>query len=389
MTSQLLDEYHILNTIIEQDKRVSSFKYALLRGTIEICQQYAHLEEETSDRVWYPLGLLVEKWIFYYYPIFESEFFIPQLNGEKGLDQDSKNISFRKPLSEIIEYYRTRGGISVFYSDYRKGNIPENLQETMRDLIRKIRWAIIDGPFQHLGHSQYDSYYSVFDWDRGRLHLPKTPISPEYLISYCGRYSVSPDLALLFKYFGSFILGEGSILNKWAEFTTQIGKAQGLSITREQMLNILGTGPDTEREQIQRVTRIYDTLISRQGEIPCVWSGHPLKTRGDIHIDHMLPFSLWKNNDLWNLMPAKTSVNAQKSDKIPSPDFITSRQEVICRYWETLEGAYPDTFQQEIVSSLTGRRTTAHQDWIQPAFSGLLEKSRYLIDIRGYTAWAL
>lgn len=35
MTSQLFDEYHILNTIIEQDKQVSSFKYALLRGTIE------------------------------------------------------------------------------------------------------------------------------------------------------------------------------------------------------------------------------------------------------------------------------------------------------------------------------------------------------------------
>ncbi|MFH0967953.1 MAG: hypothetical protein V1862_09760 [Methanobacteriota archaeon] len=284
MTSRLLDEYHTLNTIIEQDKRVSSFKYALLRGTIEICQQYAHLEEETEGRLWYPLGLLIEKWIFYYYPIFESESFIPQLNGEKELQQDSKNISFRKPLSEIIEFYRTRGGISVFYSDYRRGNIPDSLQETMRDLIRKTRWAIIDGPFQHLGHSQYGSHFSVFDWDRGRLHLPKTPISPEYLISNCGRYSVSPDLALLFKYFGSFILGEGSILNKWAEFTTQIGKVQGLSITREQMLNILGTGPETEREQIQRAGRIFETMICSQGSIPCVWSGYPLRIWKDIHI---------------------------------------------------------------------------------------------------------
>jgi hypothetical protein len=61
MTSWLLDEYQILNTIIEQDKHVSSFKYALLRVTIEICPQYAHLEEETDGRIWYPLGLLVEK----------------------------------------------------------------------------------------------------------------------------------------------------------------------------------------------------------------------------------------------------------------------------------------------------------------------------------------
>jgi len=85
MDPRLLETYHTLNTIIEQDRAVTSFKYALLRGTIEICQQYSHLAEPEGDRVWYPLGLLIERWIVYYYPLFESESFVPQLNGEKNL----------------------------------------------------------------------------------------------------------------------------------------------------------------------------------------------------------------------------------------------------------------------------------------------------------------
>ncbi|MBN1168078.1 MAG: hypothetical protein JXA44_13265 [Methanospirillaceae archaeon] len=294
MSSSLLDEYHTLNTIIEQDKRVSSFKYALLRAAIEICQQYDHLEEQKGDRVWYPIGLLIERWIFYYFPIFASDVFIPQLNGEKDLDYEKKHISFRSPLSDIIKNYsRQGGGITEFYADYRKGTIPDDLQETMRDLIRKMRKAIIEGPFEHLGQSQSgtkDAKFLVFDWDHERFRLPISPVNPEYLILHCGTFSFSKNLADLFKYFGSFILGEGSILNKWAQFTTQIGKAQGLSISREQMLQVLSSSPNTER-QVHLATQFYRDLLNRTGEVCCVWSGYPIRSDSDLHIDH--PASLF------------------------------------------------------------------------------------------------
>lgn len=31
-------------------------------------------------------------------------------------------------------------------------------------------------------------------------------------------------------------------------------------------------------------------------------------------IDHVIPFALWHNNDIWNLLPAAPAVNTQKSD---------------------------------------------------------------------------
>ncbi|HQE86631.1 MAG TPA: hypothetical protein PLX27_09260 [Methanolinea sp.] len=94
MDPRLLEEYRTLNTIIERDKAVTSFKYALLRGTIEICQQHAHLAEPGNGRIWYPLGLLIEKWILYYYPLFDHAQFVPQLNGERPRNQSAKKSLF-------------------------------------------------------------------------------------------------------------------------------------------------------------------------------------------------------------------------------------------------------------------------------------------------------
>ncbi|WP_048145888.1 HNH endonuclease domain-containing protein [Methanoplanus limicola] len=57
-------------------------------------------------------------------------------------------------------------------------------------------------------------------------------------------------------------------------------------------------------------------------------------------VDHMIPFSVWKNNDLWNLLPALNSVNSKKSDKIPSPALIEKRSDAITGYWDILHEKY-------------------------------------------------
>lgn len=62
-----------------------------LRGVIEICQQSSHLREDDGDQVSFPLGLLVEKWLLYYYPIFAAPTFIPQKNGETP-EQDAGRV---------------------------------------------------------------------------------------------------------------------------------------------------------------------------------------------------------------------------------------------------------------------------------------------------------
>lgn len=388
MEARLLEEYHTLNTIIERDRTVTSFKYALLRGTIEVCQQYSHLSEPEDERVWYPIGLLIEKWILYYYPIFESDHFIPQLNGEKKLDEQSKKILFRRDLTEIIEYYRLNGGMSAFYSDFRKGMLPPTLDCIMRNLISKVRVAITDGPIQHLGYSQHHAPYAVFDWDGGPLHLPPGSLSSADLIKNCGKFSLHRDLESLFKYFGSFIVGDGTLLHKWAEFTEGVAKKQGLIVEKKRMLEVLSRSPDTER-QTQEASRFYHQLLADTDGITCVWSGDLITTHKKLHIDHLLPFSLWKNNDFWNLMPAIAAVNMQKKDAIPSPLLLEKRKDVILDYWHLLADSYEDTFNREMRSALIGPNIVIEEEMMESAYLNLIEKSRYLIDIRGYSPWNL
>jgi hypothetical protein len=49
-----LAQYRRINTIIERDSADATYKYALLRGVTEICQQSSHLREDDGDQVSFP-----------------------------------------------------------------------------------------------------------------------------------------------------------------------------------------------------------------------------------------------------------------------------------------------------------------------------------------------
>ncbi len=383
-----LSAYQKINNIIERDSADATYKYALLRGVIEVCQQYGHLRQDDTgnDRVWFPLGLLVEKWILYYYPIFAAPAFIPQKNGEKPDTEPGNKVAFRKYFTPIIDYYRDRGGFSVFYNDYSRGLIPGEIQPAFRTLVREIRNTITIMPMKHLGFSQSKEHYSIFQYTKPLPRLPShREIDRGYLIEHGGSFSISRDLATIFEYFGSFISGEECILKKWAAFTASADKTK--TITEEAMLSLLGTTPTTERA-LADARAIYSSVIDRKGSISCAWSGKAISSSGAMHVDHLLPFSIWKNNDLWNLLPATGSVNNKKSNRIPDPEFLRSRKEPIIGYWDLLHDHWPHRFEREIEVSLLGMDAPG-SDWQDHAFTQLTEKTTYLITIRGYEPWSI
>ncbi|WP_128694039.1 HNH endonuclease domain-containing protein [Methanoculleus taiwanensis] len=379
-----LAEYRRINTIIERDSADATYKYALLRGVIEICQQSSHLREDDGDTVWFPLGLLVEKWLLYYYPIFAAARFIPQKNGETP-DQDAgKVVSFRKHFMPIIVYYKERGGMSVFYNDYIRSSIPAEIQPAFISLVKEIRKTITQMPMNHLGYSQSKRPYSVFDYTRPLPRLPNdSPVDRPYLIEHAGRFSLSRDLCTIFEYFGSFISGEECLLKKWAAFTAAADKTR--TVTEECMLSLLTAMPTTERA-VADARSIYRSVFEEEGSLTCVWSGKAISSPDAMHIDHVLPFSVWKNNDLWNLLPTLASVNAKKRDRIPDRSRLESRRECIIEYWDLLHDRSPHQFEKEISVSLLGPYAS-WTDWQDQAFERMMHKCAYLIDIRGYEAW--
>jgi hypothetical protein len=386
MPESSLEEYRKINLIIERDSTDATYKYALLRGTIEICEEFQHLGRIEEDKIWFPLGLLIEKWIFYYYPLIASERSIPQKSGETAEGSNHLRMAFRPLLSEVVEHYkRKEGGLSHFYNDYEKGSIPPEISGTFLSLCRKLRETITKMPMYHLGYSYSKMHNSIFQYEpkEGRLISSKT-MDRDFLIQNFGEYSISTDLNEVFLYFGGFISGENTLLLKWAKFSSE--RSNG-TISVADVMEVLTQTPETERDTWE-AQQFYRQLWARKERGACVWTGKQIHAFAGCHIDHLLPFSIWKNNELWNLMPALPEINEKKSDKIPSKRLLEKRKGTILHYWDLMMQYNPILMEKEIRISLIGR-VLDPEVWKEQAFEALKQKCQYLIDIRGYTEWDL
>ena len=384
MESFDLQNFKTINAIIERDSKDATYKFALLRGVIEISQEYQHLRTESGDRVSLPLGLLIEKWLLYYYPIIESQEFLPQLHGEKA-DSAHKRISFRPLFKKVTDYYAGKGGFSVFYNDYVNDSLSPEISQTVSELIGKLKTTITTMPMKHLGRSQEHRDFSIFSYNHDDRRIPAgMPVSQESVVHYSGTFSFRKDLFLVFQYLGSFISGDDSLVYQWAEFTS---KASGGSLAVASVMETLRTVPETSRA-VNEARQVYTKLYQNRHALECVWSGKPINDLALLHVDHMIPFAVWKNNNLWNLLPTLESVNGKKRDRIPSPKFIEKRSDTIVTYWDSMYEVYPKRFSREINLALTGLPEKM-PGWHDVALERLREKCDYLIEVRGFEAWTL
>ncbi len=374
-----------INYIIERDSKDTTYKFALLRSVIETVQYFDHLKIEDEKNVTFPLGLLIEKWIFYYYPLIEND--IPQKYGES---KSGRALTFKPYLVKLVDFYKDKGGISAFYLDYKNGNLPEEIRDTFLILTTELRNTITNMPMRYLGKSYFHKEYSIFKFnkDSGRIKKKNLQerIDREFLIKNFGTFSFPKELYVVFLYFGSFLNGTESIIYKWAEFSTNIDKTKNLTV--EKVLESLLTKPETDRD-VKLAKDIYKELIRKTGKIECVWSGQSITMR-NLNVDHVLPFSIWQNNDLWNLLPAHAKVNRDKKDKIPAPDFIYQRKDKIIHYWKIIHFVCRERFEKEIFTNLIGLdKSHVVKNLFEEGVKHLLQKAKYLIDIRGYEPWKL
>lgn len=367
------DVFSNISKIIERDSKTTTYKFALLRGVIDIIQDNSPFISFSKDRVQFPTGLLIEKWLLYYYPILESQTAIPQINGET-------NLAFENQFTKIISAYKTIGGFSAFYNDLKNKGILKNLQEDFLALAKKIGETVTRMPMKYIGRSLSNDYYSIFNFESGVRRRITNQIDIEFLVLNFGTFSIPKDYYEAFKVLGSFINGQDSILFKWAEFSVNASR-QNLSIAN--VVNEVLRSPITERE-IAESKKIYKEILRKEGNVFCVWTGRKIST---YDVDHMIPFSVWKNNDLWNLLPSEPKTNNQKRDKIPSPDLIEKRKDLILQYWILINESQAQRFKKEIQISLLGNNSFA--TWQQTGIKQLQSSCTYLISNRGYEEWKI
>ena len=65
---------------------------------------------------------------------------------------------------------------------------------------------------------------------------------------------------------------------------------------------------------------------------------------------------MWKNNDIWNLLPADPKINNTKRDLLPSLSLVKKRFDAkegsIRSYWELYAGAYPELLDHQLKNAL-------------------------------------
>ncbi|MGB5990291.1 MAG: HNH endonuclease domain-containing protein [Marinifilaceae bacterium] len=364
-----------LTHIINKDKKTATYKFALIRGVIESIHKYDHYCQIKDKKVSLPLGLMTLLWIKYYYPILSYKINIPQTTNPK--------LSFNDELKEVIKHYDKAIGYHDLIKQLNKGNCPESIADKIIALVKKINSTISRYPMQLIGESVgRQGEIFVYNEDRDYRKLNKNNLSINTIIKYCGTYTIDIDYYDTYKLLGAFINGENAIVFQWIDFSYRLMK--DTSINKSELFSIINTYDETKRTTTE-ATKFFTTNINKN-EIKCIWSGKTISK--DLNIDHIIPFSLWGNNDLWNLLPSKAKVNGSKRDRIPKSSLLNKQKHEILKYWKLLHSHYPDRFTNEITHALCGE-ISEDKNLFEQSFDGLKAKCEFLISEQGYDSWML
>ena len=125
-------------------------------------------------------------------------------------------------------------------------------------------------------------------------------------------------------------------------------------------------------------------VYARQPSLECAWTGWSV-ARG-FEVDHAIPFTLWKDNSLWNLLPASRQANNGKRDRLPERALVLNRRDAIVHSWSILDAALPRRFRRE-ASRLAGAADLGG-NWEGALFTAFAEAVEYTASLRGAERWA-
>lgn len=329
--------FPLIRNIVVNDTKSSTYKLALLRALLRIAEGHpGALIDQNDNAVELPLGLVALYWLKLYKPLIDRDEPIQQSrNAGKGL-------GFIKPMGwkQLTQVANNDFYIGACYLD---ANIAKAVHQTLKDISRTIEKM----PAKHITLPGTDQ--AVFEVDRIGVSAPKQGVvlDSEYFRSF-GTMSVPKQIWDSLVRYSVWI--EPALVNEWASLMA------GYSLNREQTLTKTDCLNALNWEDPQRcTTRIRNRVHQLQSDLGvyCCWSGHSLQNE-QFAIDHAFPFARWPNNDLWNLLPAKTSINLQKSDRLPTSEKLLRSKSLIMNWWQQAWSENKNEFFTQAAFALPG-----------------------------------
>jgi len=207
---------------------------------------------------------------------------------------------------------------------------------------------------------------------QGPVEFSGGALKTGYVFSYYARtrqIRIPSDLWIEFSHLGYWI-GQAVIL-QWAEKASRLGE----NIEVAHVVRLLLDHED-ERTTIE-ARQFFRSLPN----LECVWTGVRLHEKWDV--DHVIPFDLWHNNEVWNLLPASRPANSKKSNKLPSTELLRARKDSVIGYWETLREKNAERFDKEAETLIV----LPSSNWQNPLYGQLCHAIEVTALQRGVGRW--
>lgn len=299
-----------VQSIINMDKKTASYKFALLRALCEISKYEPHIVSwsKNGDYVQVPMRRIAARWLAYYLPLVREN--IKQTSNER--------MAFEEQLNQI--------NFNVTDMALIKNQIDLTDNEDLEKTLKIIAETIKKGPIQYAGGGKY----SIFNF------IPKSKLTePELIEAGMGMLTLPPALWGDIALYAHWI--EDSLSIQWAQFTENLNDDRRFAYYLDLITK--------STQKANRDTNIIRTLFEPGKKLECVWTG---KNTANYEVDHVIPWAIWRNNDVWNLLPADEKENGDKRHRLPAPALIYDRFDTIANYWSLYLEHYSELFTKQI-----------------------------------------
>ena len=383
-----------LQGLLEQDRKTTTYKFALIKALAEInianaarvryltpsdmkdYLQRAGLESAPHQAA-IPTGLVIERVAALYWQIYRAR----ALSDDAPLPAQiggGRRLEFEKPLSDLIRLYR--GDWLSFRNDFYLGKLLAGTPraEAFLLLARAIRKALSRGPVFYSrnslgedssasGSSDDSAGNRLFRMENGEgFRAIGSSVTPAELDRAAGLLYLPSELWRELNVSAPW-LSEAAMI-RWAKLSADFSKG---SFTPGAVIDLM-EAPEDVRDTTMSRTLFLEKI--RADSLRSVWSDVQL-TKGTLAVDHMIPWARTHTNDLWNLVPAETKENGEKSDAVPSAACLDRAADRIIEVWRLYDHADAGLlFRAQAASTLFGK-PLPQTHWETPLMDALMRSA--------------